>query len=602
MAEQKLSDEFIEDVIDNKLELDLTGNKNDIFKNINNYLLHNGFIKLQINRKTSDIGKIIDKKQFSHAIKIIQKILKNTGTNINCDNYDGIIVKQLPDSDIVTQNKHNRNSGQTDIRPTKEQENIFPYLLPPEYYLHDSKVYNSLKNYFLFKIKVNLYESNLDYLNTGEKSLNEDNILESHTTVLRDNRDRLEISSQFLLDGEYFKKLRNLLYEHDYLILLKRKKGFDYDCFGIKEKDGDTLHDNNGDIIVKEKSLSNLHGKFYYFDTKTFITTDMFDDENFSNSDSCGTNLLLYGVPGCGKSWTIKNIYCKDVDEHHMERVVFHQDYTYSDFVGQILPEVSDDKVKYKFICGPFTSILKKAYEHENEKFYLIIEEINRGNAPAIFGDIFQLLDRLDEDKDNFHKGTSEFGITNSDIANEIYGNKDHKVRIPSNLTIIATMNTSDQNVFTLDTAFKRRWEMKMIENNFTNVTYKDDCIPDTDITWEVFCTAINELILDENKNNLSSEDKRLGTHFIKENELKSIEKFSEKILMYLWDDAFKFSRDTIFNNESIEIFSLENIIAKFKNNNDDRFIIFTERVTNKFEDVKKRINPEKTSEDHESE
>lgn len=103
-----------------------------------------------------------------------------------------------------------------------------------------------------------------------------------------------------------------------------------------------------------------------------------------------GTNIILYGVPGSGKSWTIEHEYC--ADEDRMERLVFHPDYMYSDFIGQILPVVRDDKVRYEFAPGPFTKLLKKAYENPDKNFYLIVEEINRGNAPAIFGEVFQLI------------------------------------------------------------------------------------------------------------------------------------------------------------------------------------------------------------------
>ena len=118
-----------------------------------------------------------------------------------------------------------------------------------------------------------------------------------------------------------------------------------------------------------------------------------------------------------------------------MERLVFHPDYTYTDFVGQILPRVEEDgTVSYEFTPGPFTKLLKKAYITPDKMFYLVIEEVNRGNAPAIFGDIFQLLDRTKD-------GRSEYEITNADIAKVVYGNENHKVSIPSNMSILCTMN-----------------------------------------------------------------------------------------------------------------------------------------------------------------
>ncbi|NFO02704.1 hypothetical protein FDB23_01035 [Clostridium botulinum] len=316
-----------------------------------------------------------------------------------------------------------------------------------------------------------------------------------------------------------------------------------------------------------------------------------------------GTNTLLYGVPGSGKSWTIQHEYCND--ENVMERLVFHPDYTYSDFVGQILPKVDDDgKVSYVFTPGPFTTLLREAYTHPNKEYFLVIEEINRGNAPAIFGEVFQLLDRKmaiqDKDDDGYPIGTSEYPITNADIAKVVYKDSNHKVRIPSNMSIIGTMNTSDQNVFTLDTAFQRRWNMRLIENSFENVNveFANQKILDTAVTWKRFCTAINEIILDKNVRMTSSEDKRLGTYFVHLQDLiydndadntnldkftrakanRNNRRFPEKVIKYLWDDAFKFSREEIF--EVGQYNSLEAIIRKFMQEKENsRFSIFKQNV-----------------------
>jgi len=296
-----------------------------------------------------------------------------------------------------------------------------------------------------------------------------------------------------------------------------------------------------------------------------------------------GKNIILYGVPGAGKSWTIKNEYCND--DNRMERLVFHPDYTYSDFVGQILPKVNDDSsVSYEFTPGPFTNLVKKAYENPEQSFFLIIEEVNRGNAPAIFGDIFQLLDRTKE-------GKSEYEITNSDIARIVYGDENHKVSIPSNMSILCTMNTSDQNVFTLDTAFQRRWSMRLIKNKFrdekSEKEFAEKKILDTTVTWEHFFTEINKIILSKNIRMTSSEDKRLGTHFVSDEDLKYIEgddkqnsRFPEKVLKYLWDDAFKFTKEDIFDLDKVK--SLEDVIEIFiGSKGNERFKIFKENIYN---------------------
>lgn len=341
-----------------------------------------------------------------------------------------------------------------------------------------------------------------------------------------------------------------------------------------------------------------------------------------------GCNVLLYGVPGSGKSWTIEHEYCKPGSV--VERLVFHPDYTYSDFIGQILPAVAEDgQVSYKFTPGPFTNILREAYNHPDKEYILIIEEINRGNAPAIFGEVFQLLDRKveirDVDDDGYPIGTSEYGITNSNIAEEMYGKerKNDKVRIPSNLSIIGTMNTSDQNVFTLDTAFQRRWDMRLIENDFANVdsTLADAEILDTTVTWRNFCTEINKIVVGNSARMTSAEDKRLGAYFVhlrdlkfddkmgdlkeydvlrkKESKgslapeekeeitvirdaMKQNRKFPEKVIKYLWDDAFKFNREVIF--EVTEYQSLEQVIRAFMYAKGlDRFKVFKDNVKDAF-------------------
>ena len=357
---------------------------------------------------------------------------------------------------------------------------------------------------------------------------------------------------------------------------------------------------SNGIVIkpsVLKKFTNRLRKLKIYNVDKVILDEELNSENNISQRVTGGTNILLYGVPGSGKSHKITTEYCND--ESRMERLVFHPDYMNTDFVGQILPVVKENgDITYSFVPGPFTRILKKAIGNPTKHFYLIVEELNRGNAPGIFGEIFQLLDR---DKN----GTSVYGINNSVIAEEVYGDKTKQIRIPSNLSLLATMNTADQNVFTLDTAFQRRWTMEMIENDVEASDYAGYFIADSQYTWSIFNSVVNNQILETSNQTLSSEDKRMGAYFISSKilnkeyiqELPSNDeqvliefneknkRFAEKVLKYLWDDAFKFNRGALFNVN--EFASLEAIIKHFtdnKNSGKQRFAIFINDIIDKFD------------------
>lgn len=298
---------------------------------------------------------------------------------------------------------------------------------------------------------------------------------------------------------------------------------------------------------------------------------------------------IFYGVPGCGKSHKIsemledKNIFDITSEENQIVRTVFHPDYTNADFVGQILPEVKDDKIEYNFKAGPFTEILAKALVHSENQYVLIIEEINRGNSAAIFGEIFQLLDRVEsgatsstDGLNKYGKGWSEYFFMN-DLINE-YVRKmasssdtietsvqingitftiNTGIRLPPNLSLLATMNTSDQNVFTLDNAFQRRWDMEYISNRYdeskANEKQKaqyNSKIGSTEISWGKFRDAINKEISNPENSFANAEDKQLGLFFIKaENNVINESDFSNKVLKYLWNDISKRDK-SIFNDE----------------------------------------------------
>ena len=225
-----------------------------------------------------------------------------------------------------------------------------------------------------------------------------------------------------------------------------------------------------------------------------------------------------------------------------------------------LLPHHDPDKITYEFIPQAFTIAYVKAWNTE-EDVYLIIEEINRGNCAQIFGDLFQLLDRkdgvseypIDADTDLANYLSKKLaGSTHKDITDEIREGK--KLKLPSNLYIWATMNTSDQSLFPIDSAFKRRWDWKYMKiRNHPEENYKIK-LSDKEYDWWEFIQRINEIIASMT----SSADKQLGYFFCKATEGNNInpETFVSKVIFYLWNDVFK---DYGFEDESL--FSYKEIV-----------------------------------------
>lgn len=267
--------------------------------------------------------------------------------------------------------------------------------------------------------------------------------------------------------------------------------------------------------------------------------------------------LIVYGAPGTGKSFGIENTlqslgFSMSTD---VKRVVFHKDYTYSDFIGCLMPESSAAGLDYVFEPGPFTLALEKALENPNVHICLLIEEMNRGNCGGIFGDIFQLLDRD-------ASGDSVYPVSNADIryylrknplaeknlARWSLGHDD--IYIPGNLYIIGTMNTADQNVFVMDSAFKRRFKMRYVPVVFNTAEphlAKLDSVSQTTLftggrKWSDFAQEVNQLIDTVNSDMLSiSEDKKLGPYFVDEVDVSCKQAFCDKVIYYLKNDVFKF-------------------------------------------------------------
>lgn len=241
--------------------------------------------------------------------------------------------------------------------------------------------------------------------------------------------------------------------------------------------------------------------------------------------------IIFFGTPGSGKSYRVKVL----TEKKRVHRTTFHPDSDYASFVGCYKPTMKDGEISYSFTPQVFTEAYVDAWKNPKEEVYLVIEEINRGNCAQIFGDLFQLLDRNDD-------GYSDYRIkADSDLRDYLYGVlgeghegiKNGELCLPPNLRIFATMNTSDQSLFPMDSAFKRRWDWEYVpvdysepESNFT-ITLGEE-----KYRWLEFLQTINQRIFKAT----NSEDKQMGNFFIKADVSES--EFKSKVMFYLWNEV----------------------------------------------------------------
>lgn len=273
---------------------------------------------------------------------------------------------------------------------------------------------------------------------------------------------------------------------------------------------------------------------------------------------------IYFGTPGSGKSWTIKQKY--EQDETKVFRTTFHPDTDYASFVGCYKPIKDEDdekKIVYEFVPQAFTDAYVAAWSDKENPYYLIIEEINRGNCAQIFGDLFQLLDR---NKD----GYSEYPIkADHDLGDYLVeylpedseGIRDGKLCLPPNLSIIASMNTSDQSLFPMDSAFKRRWSWEYVPIDYENAesgTFEITIGGET-YNWHEFLKAVNEKI----KKVTSSEDKQMGNFFIKAS--VDEKEFCDKVMFYLWSEVGKDNYQT--NDAIFRYYAEEDKLKEFSFN-----------------------------------
>lgn len=428
------------------------------------------------------------------------------------------------------------------------------------------------------KIVNPLYEILNLMKNKGLLELEREDIAKvEYFNLLPSERDNRNIYFELLSDTYFFEKvsLSKLKFISTYgnidnIINACNISLYDKDIHIVEENYcGPKNQTNYAQFITKENDyLKNITKSINLYDDKSkYICETNLDDYKV---DYKGLNKIICGAPGTGKSNYIHRHYYERNPETS-KRITFHPEYTYNDFIGYIRPIVEKtNNLTYKFIPGPFTEIICEALLNEDKVYNLIIDEINRANAAAVFGDVFQLLDR------DSSTSKSEYNVHNRDMYEYIKAEfdkngrevplNDGEVYIPNNLNIIATMNTADQNIFIMDTAFKRRWEFEYMDIDFKDCEFKNCKISSIDIEWQKFVRTINKFMMSiECTDLMIPEDKQIGPFFAKEAELCDSKKFAYKVLMYLWDDVFKMERERVF---SPEIRTFSQIVNKFDSEN----------------------------------
>lgn len=305
--------------------------------------------------------------------------------------------------------------------------------------------------------------------------------------------------------------------------------------------------------------------------TEDTVADKGFEEVNFYTGIKCKypRNRIVFGAPGTGKSFRLKDD-CRSLLANTTggyERVTFHPDYTFSQFVGAYKPVTDNEgNIRYDFVPGPFMRVYVKAIKSGRtdnpQPFILVVEEINRAKVAAVFGDVFQLLDRD-------ALGVSEYEIEVAEdikkyLAAELGGDPDNycQIRIPDNMFIWASMNSADQGVFPMDTAFKRRWSFEYLGINENESKIRGSIMLGEDdiqvVEWNILRKAINEKLASEYRVN---EDKLMGPFFLPKTIITTVsdtddtiadtdlflDTFKSKVIMYLYEDAAKQHKHKLF-------------------------------------------------------
>lgn len=495
----------------------------------------------------------LNKNTTIENFKFIVNTIHSKYNFLQKSNIQAVFVKELPNADLLLSNKDGASGKTTHIACTGESKQFFGDFISNALINEDSNTfYDDNRHDYKFKVYIESKHIN----NTSD-------FIQSHCALwINPKKDDNQIGlSKDKFDDEYFKQLRKCMFKDNVLIFFKYLNPstniLDYYLILLTdERECKELIDGIGNLKNKPRYAE------FTFENLTEEVTCISESNNeyvarcIIPSSNIGFNKIFYGCPGVGKSYEIDQKYNTNIF-----RTTFHPEYTYYDFVGSVRPQIDytleNPTTSYMFLPGDFTKALKYALDNPNEVVNFVIEELNRANTSAVFGDIFQLLDRDDY-------GYSKYYITNESIAKSIYKDvnpiyikqwlnidtQKHQVKLPNNMNIIASMNTSDQNINALDSAFTRRWDMEYIPIDFSKLD-ETIIIDGLNLDWSVFASCINKKILDSGM--MNAEDKQIGPFFAKKSTIINKNLFSNKVLVYLWKDVFKVNKSIIFNTDNIK-------------------------------------------------
>lgn len=504
--------------------------------------------KLLLSEGDISENDIIVFKKFSKSDIYYLEILKSSNEDYNT------YIKLFKEKDrhVITIIEEKENN--TFIKKSTSKTQCIKYVLSTDTYNTKDENVVDLKEFDTYKKFVGTFNSESNKYVPGHliktyikatKELRSDGTKQKCKLILKNANDKnINIKEIF---GDFFKLLKrnDKGISSDHLIQIDEK------LKSYVEQQGTQIDKEEGIYFPNNLLIESV------LDIKNLNENDPFKEfKKYNHIEICIPHQrIFYGAPGTGKSYKLKeqSIIFDDVD-----RVTFHPSYMYSNFVGCFKPystkNENGDQISYEFVAGPLVDVLVKALKNENKNYLLIIEEINRADVASVFGDFFQLLDR-----DGY--GQSEYPIKPSKELKEYLErelkDKIKEIKLPNNLYIWATMNSADQGVKPLDTAFKRRWDFEYIsvDENEQEIEEAIFTIGKKEYNWNEIRKNINSKLLECNIN----EDKLLGTFFISKNTLdKGSEAIKDaiknKVLMYLYDDAAKMYRSKIFKRKDDKI------------------------------------------------